>query len=653
LELDKYPIKAEGITTSDLRVLIKLVSDPHSKLSISQKSTVMRNYLFFEGLVPTDVVLSILANIRVKSEATRARILPQNIQIQLVDWLISVYSFLEEADIIERLYGLIFNYLEFEYIRPKVAHLLFLATRKKHINTLRVNRLLNIYHKYGFSEHITALVLLYQQFAPNQIFDTFPRVSQKVFLHPNPRYLQELISIRDQNKSSLQPTYDEMLYVEEFCTKLRKRKKPSAELDYTSLVTDTDQGGIPSLEKLVQMFDKVEAHSEWSSILRKDNGYRLLSYTLKETEDQHSKLNSWISLVLDTFGELEDEEVLDFLVSLQSYTEISQRVPNALITNMLMKKDLIIYESTKYFTFFFLKSLGSTNSGDLKKITEVFEHVCETASVSWISGYIDSVSAIIRSWALEISKGTTIIIPPLLAVFESTINKAPTYLRKFGYNRTLLIATIGLIKSIQDIPIKYIQIRHIVLPQSLVYPLLFIADPIAFSEICSHLNFAKSILRVAEASDEVTRLTSLHNTYVVDICNIIWRNKAFDTSKSTKNTAFSLSYEFINSLQNSLSIFDQNLSFRTLFNIHSSPAFASYSLKILKGIEERESGITVRLEGPLTQSSVQNLTDDPDTKWLNTTYENIRVDILKELGAMGYNGVSDLLFSHLRSLLNR
>lgn len=633
-QLDGLDVKSTGITQDDLKILINVITDTQSKLKQNVRIHIAKNYLYFKGSVPTESIVAILANIRVKTNTSDA-ILSINLQKILIDWIISIYSFLEESDILERLYGIVFNYLEFDYLRSKISHLLFLSTKKKHINPKRVNRLLNIYHKYEFNEELIGLLLLYQQYAPNQIFDTFPKISEKIFLNPNQSYLDSVISLNSKI------TNDQSLYIKEFERRLKRRKK-SHEIDYFSSNDSLDLQSLKQLSKNLNFNNNLNF-----SVLLTNGNYKLLFYILKEDHASSNKLNNFFELMFEDLLNFSKDEQFNFLNSVKLYIEASLNFPNSIIKGFLLS-NLIILENYNDFTFFYLKNFPSINHVELIRVLKNFEKLSKKASIFWYASYIDSLSYLIKNWCSNISD---IFIQDLLTCLDFLIKSLSIQLKKINYNRLLLIPMTKLIRSIQDIPIKYLSITHVVLPKSLIYPLLFISDSISFSEICAHLNFAKQVLKIAESNDEVTQLTDLHNSYVVDICNLSWRNKAFDTSKN--NTAFNLPYEFINSLQNNLSIFDKNSSFKSIFNIHSSPCFAGYSSNFLKTIENNNKNINIKHDGPLTQQSVQSLKDDPESIWLDESYEELRIHILKELESLGYTGISELLFTHLKSLVNR
>ncbi|KAG5357940.1 Centromere protein I [Yarrowia sp. B02] len=90
-------------------------------------------------------------------------------QISLLKWLCTVHPFLEDGQIVNSLYTVLFNYLNYESLRPYLCSLLFVSTTSEAVQPWRYDTLLQIKNKNRdprTSGYVDALLTLYSQFKP-------------------------------------------------------------------------------------------------------------------------------------------------------------------------------------------------------------------------------------------------------------------------------------------------------------------------------------------------------------------------------------------------------------------------------------------------------------------------------------------------------
>lgn len=643
-EVVHLPIREQGLSSNDLVILIGVLTDASSALTSGQRSRIIRSFLYFKGQVPKECVYMICSSLG--NSITSKKKISHGVQSALLTWLIAVYAFIE-PEVIDRIYGLLFNYLEYSYIRPQVAHLLFLATKRHHVTEVRINRLLKL-HRKSSSEHIIALALSYREYKYQDILDTFPRVKSSVFRHPDESYLNELIKLRGGDSSAVK---QELMYMDQFSTQLKRRKQQSAfnRINYRPSTSTMCLQNVTNTAEFVQCLDTLELSKDWGLVLGDSSNFSLILLALRHDPHELQGLNNWIAVLLRDFLFTPRSQQRTLLENLQRYVLFTGEVPSAVLEFLLNNEDVssLIKEHGSFIWSFF-ETLGSSNINDLESLVDKYNKSCFNWEISCICEYLESLGRLLRR-AYEIGDQ----VSRFSAILHSVIRSIPKILQVTQYSGVVGLSVIGFIRFFQTVKNKdTLRVEDIVLPQSIIYTLLFMDNPVIFSEVCSHLNFCKSILKDAEPSVEVTALTNLHNSYVVDICNLTWRNKAFELGKNSQ-TACGLSLAFTSSFANNFPLFDSHSNFRSLFNLHHTPAFASITARILRQIEDNEPECDTRHEGPLTATSVVELLESEDSKWLTTDYESLRVDILKELGKLGYVGLADLLFSHLKSLVDK
>lgn len=226
----------------------------------------------------------------------------------------------------------------------------------------------------------------------------------------------------------------------------------------------------------------------------------------------------------------------------------------------------------------------------------------------------------------------------------------------------------------------YIFISNLVLPPSIAYCMVFSNNPLLVDSFCRHVYYCKlyfsqygstyilnrsSGIRVENDINRelsvvnLQSLKNLHNSYVMDMCNIIWRNKSFDGGAKSTGKGFMMSREFVSRLLRLSShtfISDSDISYvesaKQTFNLFYSPAFSS----LIHGIihkRELEKSTGINLTTPLNQHTFDKLCRDGN--WIiqeygADAYDKFRVFLLEQLSTLGFYGVSELLFSSLKSL---
>ncbi|KAF9911910.1 hypothetical protein EC991_001814 [Linnemannia zychae] len=138
------------------------------------------------------------------------------------------------------------------------------------------------------------------------------------------------------------------------------------------------------------------------------------------------------------------------------------------------------------------------------------------------------------------------------------------------------------------------------------------------------------------------------NSFVMDICNFLWRNRAFN--KVDKNAkGFQMDQETIAHTKQVCA--DSGLSMNNMLSVTHSMAFSGFSARFLKSLEERDE---VPLEKQLmAPASAKALKDMSANGGLNLTFDDYRIQYLDHLEEKGFEGISRFLFDCITNLLQR
>ncbi|KAG8416174.1 hypothetical protein J3459_013720 [Metarhizium acridum] len=167
----------EGIVPAVLDRLIDLVTIPNY-LDQASLASVVRNLYPAERVSPNVVlhVVSALGHGALKA--------PLSLQAALLKWLVMVYHVLETPAVLAQAYSVLFNLLDTAAIRPQLAHLLALITRRKHVRPFRIQALLNLSRQTGNDPPLVGLLRVFKDYYPEIIVGEAVRGKASAFKHP-------------------------------------------------------------------------------------------------------------------------------------------------------------------------------------------------------------------------------------------------------------------------------------------------------------------------------------------------------------------------------------------------------------------------------------------------------------------------------------
>jgi centromere protein I len=203
-----------------------------------------------------------------------------------------------------------------------------------------------------------------------------------------------------------------------------------------------------------------------------------------------------------------------------------------------------------------------------------------------------------------------------------------------------------------------------------IYSIAFTPTVSVISELNSILASYKSSFEASLASDVIkppdaseplyrTELVNQFNGYVMDMCNLVWRNRALNTEDPNAqgclmpapSTAALTAY--VRNVNEAARHYDRESAFHTslasIFSLSHHAAFANLSAACFAEIEEDQNIADDRpkLRKPATQKALQALEKDGGAK---ITWQEYRVHMLDWLEAVGSRGTSDLMRSTMKAL---
>ncbi len=194
-------------------------------------------------------------------------------------------------------------------------------------------------------------------------------------------------------------------------------------------------------------------------------------------------------------------------------------------------------------------------------------------------------------------------------------------------------------------------------PSPLVYILHFSLSPSILSRLCGILSKYKQGFQKAMAtsrSEYTPTYINEFNGFLMDICNCIWRSRAFNNTDVNSHGCVvprSLSQN-LNSYVNDLNM---GASLPMLFSLSYSPVLGLLAVSYFRELEEEElergsDNLGIRHAGPVTRASLNSLINN---RGLKLGWDDYRLGVLSYLEKKGMAGVGELMYNTMTNVMKR
>lgn len=214
------------------------------------------------------------------------------------------------------------------------------------------------------------------------------------------------------------------------------------------------------------------------------------------------------------------------------------------------------------------------------------------------------------------------------------------------------------VASLFTLPTLRTAVRITTPTAELIYTLYFTSSLSTLGRLCSILALYKRAFESAMAP-KVTNVSAGEqlsypkeyvnhfNGFLMDICNCIWRSRAFNTSDLNALGCL-LPTTIANSLTKYISNLDASISLATLFSLSMYPLFDLLAISYVRELEDKEEAIELRHAGPVTQASLKQLEKDGGLK---LSWADYRLGVLRYLENKGVAGVGELMYNTMKHLM--
>lgn len=136
----------------------------------------------------------------------------------------------------------------------------------------------------------------------------------------------------------------------------------------------------------------------------------------------------------------------------------------------------------------------------------------------------------------------------------------------------------------------------------------------------------------------------------MDICNCLWRDKAFNFSEVNAMGCL-IPQSLLPTLSTYIESLNTGLNLPTLFDLSCHSVLSRFSIAYIRELEDAEDGgIRARHAGPVTAKSLVALARDGGVK---VAWQDYRLGVLAYLEGRGVGGVAELMFNTMKNLMGK
>ncbi|KUI71262.1 Centromere protein I [Cytospora mali] len=649
----------QGVLPEELIQLIDLLTAP-SCLDQASLNSIIRN-LYPVGKVPEDVILKIVGSLGV-GELRPALTL----QSSLLQWIMLVYHVLDTKAqaILSRAYSVLFNLLDVSATRPQLFHLLAIITRRVHVQHYRIQALLNLSRQTGGNDrHLQGLLRVYRNYYPEIIVGNTGKGS--AFKLPDPEWKERLSVIqkmhREQQSSVQGPrdgfkTSQQLLHGSRGVKALIPPVQTSNAHEKSVTLEEID-----SAESLASNLEKVELPDHLVAVLVDP----LLQKFMMLRPDQNLKralawMDAQIGEILN--GDADDEAVENTLRVIYEFArstkDISPFFPGLvrLIERRRLRPDSRIYDILAYAPIMDPK--------DLNIFTSILESTLDGSAASQLD-LLTLYTNFVHRWNITLlsEADTPQHASVCIAWLVTHVNQLSLTLLQTSPTESTALKVLDFYERLAYLysnPTLLRVLQITIPPVPLVYTLQFSLSLTTVSRLCTVLACYKRAFAVY-MSNAAKKLgpqydkaqVNTFNGFLMDICNCLWRGKAFAKSDAHAKGCM-ISDTVISSLERYVANLSEggDMTLPTLFTMSYSPLVCLQAIEHVRRREENEDEeveLQARHAGPVTQKSLALLARRGG---LEMQWQDYRLGVLKHLNEREWKGVPELMYSTMRNLLD-
>ncbi|KAK3995030.1 centromere protein I [Cladorrhinum sp. PSN332] len=583
----------------------------------------------------------------------------------ILRWLVMVHHLLENPNILSHVYAILFNLLDTAAIRPQLCHLLALITRRKHVRPFRIQTILNLSRQTGGDPNLTGLLRVFKNYYPEIIVGDLTKGRAAAFKHPDPQWRERLNIIQQQHHDSqLDSGARNGFSVNHALGRQLKGAKALLPIVNTQHAQENSVTleEINSAEQLVQNLEKIEMPTQLVAVLADPLLQKFL--LLRPDAEAFSRVSNWLMACLGDVasGDADPGFWLDMVEVIHDYALSTKSLPPLLLAFFAeflktwdgRDKTEMVLETLSF--------IPLTKFGDLHPLLQLLEHsVLDNTPDSQIS-LIRFYTQLLRRWTITMEAHEDLDSLPVSCIPDlvSHINTLTLTLSQTSPRIGTYLSILDFYEACASIYSKPKLLQHVdiaIPPPLLVYLVHFSPSLAVLSRLCGtlaiykrawELVMSKSLPRNRSLTKREREQINAFNGFLMDICNCLWRGRAFATSDLNAQGC-RIPQAVPRALEKYVKAVDSDLELGAIFTVSYSPVLCLQAISYVREVEDRETdNLLTRHAGPVTQGSLQQL---GIRGGLRMTWAEYRSGVLRYLEDKGMPGVPHLMYNTMKNLM--
>ncbi|KAI8644470.1 Mis6-domain-containing protein [Parasitella parasitica] len=596
---------------------------------------------------------------------------------EMLRWAISVYDVISVKTKIQKLYMVLFHSLCQESVRGSVCHLLYFLTKREHVTPYRVRRLTELIQNEKSSPELIGLLMVYQTY---DITITVPHnvrlVNAFVFKTPFPDLKNHLTNVRQLWNVESDDSIKDRKAEFQLPTKAKAKKSKSkavpeepvrelGELDITLIANDVEKLDLPE-----QLSSVLEDRRLQHALLCKRNDVvidRLSHWLVQKVMD----LALWANEKDVMKSEL--HEMLRKLVKFTRFTKSQLPVIEHFLFEYLKTWNGFEFEDEVFELITYIKPTNFRNFYNL--VLMRLYRLFVVSDAKWKAKLILCYTDLLNNWALlnwnrhaMLSKKGESSIDHVTTAFGvlsfdvnyfNTIQKLVEHVDRMCVMGLLaeddhpLLQHAGLtfFELVSKISVQD-NIPDVIIPAAtFVHRNFYSSSAMAVSRVCGILYQYKIAFEENDKKTEdwmskhTPEYLNHFNTYLMDVCNSLWKNIGLSKVKNEAN-AFSLTRQNILDFQRICE--ERGMDVSKLLSITHSAALAAFSKRFMTQLENDEKSSIIH-DQPVTSVYLRQIEENGG---VSLSYLDYKAEYLNYLNQLGFTGIRDLLYGCMSSLIH-
>lgn len=639
---------------SEITTILDLILDANSPILPGEKRFLINNILIPSGsyLLPPHYLSRILGLLGYPRKGSKGKLL-LTVQAALLLWTVNILPLFGRDGIshLRRHLPILFNHLAYEYLRPMVGNLIFMAVSGDGLGQLPVKpwqllMVVDVYNKFPHDETLAGLIGALGALGDLGVLRTLKDLGSEVRtprgLRPHrrlilPHSIWDRVVVGAGNRLHREAAVLRRAWTHAYRGLSTKRVKlPDVDMDMVSRPSVYDLGSVEDMaaavgtvpfrnvasvvgaaDGLKGQFLVVEAAAGGGPAVDKFDAVVASREVSREVSLLHDTTAPTVAQLLQNFPSL--------FHHLPSIADLMAR-PVSVDLQLTILPFLPLQDVTPFLT---------TITTSLDLIPAARRHHLDLQLYR-------ATAHLLHFWYL--SQGE-----PALAYIDAALAAIMAYAHRQFHHYSILpqlsfLHILGFIGLIPDLNHDALSPAAVVVPPHVLYHMLLTANPLVVSEACGYVARVKPY-RGGSHEPHAARARNLIHSYVVDAVDMVWRDRAFTRAGAARGLM--LPPPLVHGL-GTLGLFAYSALLQPLdvANLFHGPAWSYIVAHIVWAMEDERA--LVRHPGPVSE----DLAAAQDDRWLGS-YHEVKVEVLNRLEARGFGGVAELIFGTLRSLGGR